>query len=99
MIAGYGDKRNVYDAEEETLVPGPLFVSRGAINSNEKTRLSSFGITIRVDKPITRNLSVKTGFQFLQTSQRVIYSQEVVSQFAIVNSLSTNNDYNTLYTN
>ncbi len=87
MVAGYGNSRNVYDADfsnRTSLVPF------GPVGQKEKVLMNSFSITARVDKPLTKNISLKTGLQFMQTYQQVSYHYETVSQTFTINA--TNSD-------
>ena len=87
MVAGYGNSRNVYDVDRFNRVG---FVTSGLVNQKEKVLMNSFSINARIDKPVTKNISLKTGLQFLQTHQRVSYNYETVDQ--MVNISSSSND-------
>ena len=87
MIAGYVSNRHVYDLNKDILVP--YFVP-GAVNPETKTSVGSFSINMRLTKPITKNLFIKTGLQFLQTRQSIIYTQQSVTRNAFVSTLSNN---------
>lgn len=85
MVSGYGNSRHVYDASQ--LSTAGIFAF-GPINQKEKVLMQSISINARVDKPLTKNFSVKTGLQYMQTRQRVSYRYETVSQRSIVNAVT-----------
>lgn len=87
MVAGYGNSRNVYDQTSQLRTNG--VIAFGPINTKEKVLMHSIGITARINKPLTKNLSIKTGLQFLQTRQATSYTYETVNQTMTINSLST----------
>ncbi len=83
MMAGYVGNRSIYEAKENPL---PVFVSLR--NPKEKAALLSYSVNVRIEKPVSKNLSVTTGLQFLQTYQSVTYNQQAVNNYAFVSSLS-----------
>ena len=87
MIAGYGNRRHVYDLSQFSVAG---LVPFGPVNQKEKVLMNSFSITARLDKPLTKNISLKTGLQFLQTNQQVSYDYETVIPSISVSAL--NND-------
>ncbi len=87
MIAGYTANRDLYDVKNDQ-----ERFSLAAADPKASETLHSYSINARIEKPLGRHLSIKTGLQFLQTHQSVSYTHESVNEFAIVNTVGFSTD-------
>ena len=87
MIAGYIGDRNIYSVTKEMPT---FFVSM--TNPQAKAMVRSYSFTVRIEKPLTNHLSLKTGLQFLQTRQNITFNAESVNQSAVINTFGVSSD-------
>ena len=86
MIAGYVSGRHVYDIDKTM---APAFVP-GIVNPKTKSSVGGFSVNVRLSEPVGKHLFFKTGLQFLQTRQSIIYTQPSVTRYAFVSTLTAN---------
>ncbi len=86
-VAGFAGDRNVYGVKKEV----PAF-SITMNEPHEKTTVQGYSLNVRIEKPISRHWSLKTGLQFLQARQSVTYNAESVSRYSVVNALGLGAD-------